>query len=291
MPNLRVLGGVPAYAYSWPATALIYFNYAMDIPQANGSLYNYQYNTQCPGTLIDRTTVLISAQCIQTQTTVNNIVYDVAPNSYYPTYGSMYTVYLGVFNVNDIGSSTTAASFISNYSVSQVIMNPTFSTTTGKSDIGLLKLSTHAVLNEFVQIACLPNPATAYYPSVTNVSGWLNGVGDLYGNGTFPNVIYNTKLTVFDSTQCGGVFPTVAKDWNAQMCVGDLSGQGAGCTGDSGGALYVKVKINHAIKTIYQLKFLLNFISVKDKINGKVKYVAAGIFSYSDGCGGLNNPG
>ncbi len=61
MPNLRIIGGIPAYTFSWPTTALIYFTFATDVV-VNGQTELFRFSTQCTGTLVDRTTVLVAAQ-------------------------------------------------------------------------------------------------------------------------------------------------------------------------------------------------------------------------------------
>ena len=56
----------------------------------------------CGGTLIDRSTVLTAAHCIQTTISIiynrTEYTYPISFNQLYPTMGSMYKVYLGVHN-------------------------------------------------------------------------------------------------------------------------------------------------------------------------------------------------
>ena len=54
-----------------------------------------------------------------------------------------------------------------------------------------------------------------------------------------------------------------------KVCAGDLAGGLDTCQGDSGGGLYVLSEI----------------------INGKRRFVAAGVVSYGEGCGKANLPG
>jgi secreted trypsin-like serine protease len=56
---------------------------------------------------------------------------------------------------------------------------------------------------------------------------------------------------------CSSVLTEFEKDWDSQICAGELDGSEDTCQGDSGGSLYVK-----------------------DTIDGKSKFVTAGIVSY-----------
>ncbi len=99
-------------------------------------------------------------------------MFEVIPNNYYSTYESMYTVYLGTY---DLRFSTSLPSI--NMSVSGIIRNANFSDSTFLDDIALLKLSSPVTLNNYIQVACLPN--TSYYPSGIEISAYIVGWGDL----------------------------------------------------------------------------------------------------------------
>lgn len=75
-------------------------------------------------------------------------------------------------------------------------------------------------MNTNVQLACLPNPNITSYPQSTGISSWAAGWGTLSSGGSLPNNLYNVKLTVYDSSQCSNVFPTLTKNWNSQICSG-----------------------------------------------------------------------
>ena len=79
----------------------------------------------------------------------------------------------------------------------------------------------------------------------------------------------NVKLTVYsNTTYCSKVSPFAAKNWNKQLCAGEIAGGKDTCQGDSGGPLYVL-----------------------DTVVNKTKYVLAGIVSYGDGCASAGKPG
>ena len=112
---LRIVGGTTAIAYSWPSIAIIIFSYKATV-LVGGSYQTISESTLCGGSLLDLTTVLTAAHCIVTQIsyTYNGKTYNykVVPNQYYPTIGSMYTVYLGIYdrsNLNSPGSQIIVA--------------------------------------------------------------------------------------------------------------------------------------------------------------------------------------
>ena len=66
------------------------------------------------GTLVDTQTILTAAHKLILNGTIiqdsfsNSITPPVTPNSFYPTIGSMYTVYLGIQSLsNDLANATT----------------------------------------------------------------------------------------------------------------------------------------------------------------------------------------
>ena len=75
--------------------------------------------------------------------------------------------------------------------------------------------------------------------------------------GSISNQLRNVKMTIYSSSDCNTVYPVAQKNWNAQICAGELAGGKDTCQGDSGGGLFVK-----------------------DTVDGKSKFVAAGIVSY-----------
>ncbi len=119
----------------------------------------------------------------------------------------------------------------------------------------------------------------------------LKGWGHTSYEGNSPTKLNNVKLTVYSNTSfCNKVSPFAAKNWNKQICAGEIAGgknlvaywllisywlkiigiiTGKDtCQGDSGGPLYVL-----------------------DTVGNKTKYVLAGVVSYGDGCASVGKPG
>ena len=89
------------------------------------------------------------------------------------------------------------------------------------NDIALLRLTTPAELNQFVQIACLPNPRYNRTFPQDNVISW--GVGWGVSNTSTdesPDNLYDVKLTIYNSSMCGRIESENVMNWNSQICAG-----------------------------------------------------------------------
>ena len=49
------------------------------------------------------------------------------------------------------------------------------------------------------------------------------------------DLLNNVKLKVYNSSACSNVYPAMIKNWNTQICAGDINGGKDTCQGDSGG--------------------------------------------------------
>lgn len=198
-PNIKIIGGVKAVAYSWPAQAQLHFSSQPG------------YFALCGGTLISRQTVLTAAHCVIDS---SGIVFD-------PTKVS---VYLGVFDNDNLNTP---------YSVAEIIMYPNYDGTQFVNDIALLILSTPVTLGAKVQLACLPAQSSTY-PSVGS-SGYAVGWGvDNMSTKGLPQFLYNVKLPINDPSQC---YVASLSNSKSQICAGSTGVDT--CQGDSGGPLYV----------------------------------------------------
>lgn len=129
------------------------------------------------------------------------------------------------------------------------------------NDIALLKLVSEVVLNEFIQIACLPRSILPVNSMPTAVGWGLTSV-----SGSISDVLREVAITVYDGSFCKFTTSSI-KNWGSQICAGDLSGKKDTCQGDSGGPLLSKMS------------------------NGIItRYFVVGITSYGIGCATPNIP-
>lgn len=134
----------------------------------------------------------------------------------------------------------------------------------------MLKLESPVALNNYIQIACLPSSNFIISPFTNAIAlGW----GLTSNNGYASNVLMKVTLSIYDSASCSKVLPETSKNWNLQICAGELDGGKDTCDGDSGGPLFVSQK----------------FINLKGE--SITKNVLAGLTSYGDECALKNKPG
>ena len=67
--NAKIVGGVEAVAYCWPALVYINFNYTQEVYMGNGLMQNYTFSYACAGSVIDRKTILTAGHCISDSVT------------------------------------------------------------------------------------------------------------------------------------------------------------------------------------------------------------------------------
>lgn len=92
-----------------------------------------------------------------------------------------------------------------------------------KNDIAIIKLASNAELNDYVQIACLPDPSIPSYPSKVNISAIAVGYGNTnYSSTTLSPVLRNVDLTIYSRDVCPSMIPDDAQDAASQICAGKL---------------------------------------------------------------------
>ena len=113
------------------------------------------------------------------------------------------------------------------------------------SDIALITLSSIVPFNtSFIQTATLPTAFSSSYPpantsvvAIGRVNASILLTLTIYQNnmlnllkGTLAetgssaqDVLYNVRLTVYDPSYCGSILPQQTKDWNSQICAGNLN--------------------------------------------------------------------
>jgi hypothetical protein len=107
--NKRIVGGIEAEVGSWPATVLLIFRYKGRIKMPDGIIYNVERSASCGGTIIDESTILTAAHCFPKKLYIDYLgdTYEFNPstNEYYPTYESMFTVYVGMHKKNEMDTN------------------------------------------------------------------------------------------------------------------------------------------------------------------------------------------
>ena len=99
------------------------------------------------------------------------------------------------------------------------------------NDIGLLILKKKAVLNNKIQLACLPQYSFDY-PG-TGCDGYAVGWGVKSNDSEIPEFqLNNVKLTIYNISSCESTGKDAVKNWDAQICAGDLSGNKSICYGE-----------------------------------------------------------
>ncbi len=101
--NLKIVGGKPAVANSWPAQIFLSLKFRA---YYGGNVY--QLSGECGGTLLDAYTVLTAAHCIIQSTeyiSINGISYPFTVTD--PLNPSQYTVYVGANNISFISTGSS----------------------------------------------------------------------------------------------------------------------------------------------------------------------------------------
>lgn len=115
--NLRIVGGIVANPYSWPAIGLLQFGYEKKYFNSKNRLRTATLYSICSVFLIDKKTLLTAAHCINTDTSFNfydeddGIAYkiEITYDSNYPNFESLYTVFLGIHNLTNLRQSNPNA--------------------------------------------------------------------------------------------------------------------------------------------------------------------------------------
>ncbi|XP_030585036.1 elastase-1-like isoform X2 [Archocentrus centrarchus] len=196
----RVVGGEVARPNSWP--------WQISLQYQSGSGYAHT----CGGTLIKRGWVMTAAHCVDRSMTWRVVLGD-----------------------HDIYSNDGTEQY---KSVSQVYVHPYWNSNNvaGGYDIALLRLSTDATLNNYVQLATLP-PSGQVLPN--NNPCYITGWGRTQTGGQLSTKLKQAYLPVVDYSTCSssGWWGSTVK--NTMVCAG--GGSESGCQGDSGGPLNCSV--------------------------------------------------
>ncbi|KAL2091025.1 hypothetical protein ACEWY4_013288 [Coilia grayii] len=212
----RVVGGEVARPNSWPWQISLQFK--------SGSSYHHT----CGGSLVKRGWVMTAAHCVDSQRT--------------------WRVVAGDHNIN------TNEGREQYMSVSRVHIHPNWNrnNVAGGYDIALLRLSSEATLNSYVQLARLP-PSGQVLPH--NNPCYISGWGRTSTGGSLSAQLKQAYLPVVDHKTCssGSWWGGTVK--NTMVCAG--GGKDSGCQGDSGGPL------NCQVSGSYYVHGVTSFVSGK----------------------------
>ncbi|XP_053723757.1 elastase-1-like [Synchiropus splendidus] len=205
----RVVGGEVASPNSWP--------WQISLQYRSGSNY---YHT-CGGTLIEKGWVMTAAHCVDSSRT--------------------WRVVLGEHALNSNSGREQIKS------VSKVYIHPGWdSSSVAKGyDIALLRLSSDATLNSYVQLGSLP-PSGQILPH--NNFCYITGWGRTSTGGSLSQQLKQAYLPVVDHKTCtsSGWWGSTVK--TTMVCAGGAAE--AGCNGDSGGPLNCLVNGKYTVHGI-----------------------------------------
>ncbi|XP_056142866.1 trypsin-1-like [Lampris incognitus] len=111
---------------------------------------------------------------------------------------------------------------------SRVIRNPNYSSYSMEYDVMLIKLSTPAQLNQYVQPVALPL-ACAPAGTMCRVSGWGNTMSSMDDG----DKLQCLDIPILSEQDCRNAYPGMIGD--TMFCAGYLEGGKDSCQGDSGG--------------------------------------------------------
>ena len=88
-------------------------------------------------------------------------------------------------------------------------------------------------LNEYVQVACLPDPSQLVYPIRNEIEAYIAGWGRM-SDGYYASRLQNTIITIYHNSVCSNVNSNITKNWTVQMCAGNIMGGIDSCYGKNG---------------------------------------------------------
>ncbi|KRF97471.1 uncharacterized protein Dwil_GK27232 [Drosophila willistoni] len=137
------------------------------------------------------------------------------------------TVLLGVIDLKDINGQT--------FLPKEFIPHPMYNNETNDYDIGLIRLSRAAEINEFVQTIGMASANSTYYVgTLGHVCG--HGVIDPYN--TRQSCLKYAYVPIWDPNNCTSAIFSGITD-HGMVCAGDDDGRNNPCKADSGGGLVV----------------------------------------------------
>ncbi|XP_069508922.1 chymotrypsin-like elastase family member 1 [Ambystoma mexicanum] len=213
--SVRVVGGTEAKKNSWPTQISLQYN-------TGGNWYH-----TCGGTLIKHNWVMTAAHCVDSNLN--------------------FRVVLGDHNIQ-VHEGTEQY-----ISVSKIVRHGNWNKNNVAAgyDIALLKLSSNAGLNSYVQLGRLPPDGQVLsnnYPCT--ITGW----GMTRSNGQVSATLQQAPLPVVDHRTCSSSSYWGSTVKSTMVCAGG-DGVRSGCQGDSGGPLHC------AVSGTYYVHGVTSFVS------------------------------
>ncbi|XP_062492021.1 chymotrypsin-like elastase family member 1 [Pezoporus occidentalis] len=210
----RVVGGTEARSHSWPSQISLQY-------YAKGGWHH-----TCGGSLIRRNWVVTAAHCVDSDLTLRVVAGD------------------HNLNVNDGNEQI--------FSVSKIVIHPSWNGDAARGyDIALIRLSSSAYLNDYVQLAVLPQEGSIL---ANNYPCYITGWGLTRTNGQLSSVLLQASLPVVSYQVCSGLLYWGSVVKTTMVCAGG-DGVRSGCQGDSGGPLHC------AVNGQYQVHGVTSFVS------------------------------
>lgn len=193
-PNTRIVGGTPAGRGDWPWQA-----------QIRGR-HGWSY---CGGTLIDPQWVVTATHCVEDET------------------DSKVFVRMGAHRRDKVYGTEQ------DFEVVKLVMHPEYHNPKSyANDIALLQLDRPAILNRYVNLACLPERVAE---PADGDKCWTTGWGKLHETGFMSNRLMQVSVPVTSQERCKKAYPGLIDE--SMMCAGRDKGGIDTCQGDSGGPL------------------------------------------------------
>lgn len=194
-PAVRIVGGTDAKPGDWPWQAAL--------------MYKDGISPFCGGTLVHPQWVVTATHCLEGETA-----------------GAM-KVRLGGHATKQTNANAQ------DIDVAKIIRHPSYEKPINMAyDLSLLKLSKPAVLNKFVNLACLPESIA---DPTEGTKCYTTGWGRMASGGTPPNVLQQVSVPIVGKVRCNRAYPNEIHD--SMICAGYDAGGKDSCQGDSGGPL------------------------------------------------------